>query len=155
VKPMPSLRACGARPSGGMSQGEVALRGTAGDGAKSEFCGGMRSARPRGTAMRMPRRLIPTGWLPMTRWPTGDMPGWSDGAIAGVRSPPLRGVDGPSHDGLAGKGPGITRRWSSRRGAVSAPGLQGRAQAKGFHSHRMVADDAVANRGHAWVEPLV
>jgi len=30
--------------------------------------------------------------------------------LAGVRSPPLRGVDAPRSDGLAGKGPGIMWR---------------------------------------------
>ena len=49
---MPTLRACRARPSGGASQGGVALRGRGGDGASSEFCGGMRSARPEGSARR-------------------------------------------------------------------------------------------------------
>jgi len=48
-------RACGARPSEGASQGGVALRGRAGDGARSEFCGRMRSARPKGSARRMTR----------------------------------------------------------------------------------------------------
>jgi len=78
-------------PLQGASQGEVALRGEPGDGARGGFLGGARPPRPGGKAVRRPRDFIPTGWLPMTRWPTGDMPRWSDGAIAGVRSPPLRG----------------------------------------------------------------
>jgi len=53
---VPSLRACGARPSeGGASQGRMALRGKPGDNAKGDFLGGTRSARPQGTAGRRPR----------------------------------------------------------------------------------------------------
>jgi hypothetical protein len=55
-------------------------------------------------------------------------------------------------DGLAGKTWGRRERRFSRRDAVSASANTGRTQAKLFHSNRMVGDDAVANRGHAWVE---
>jgi hypothetical protein len=47
VKPVPSLRACRARPSAGRAiQAGMALRGKAGDGAKGDFLGGARSPRP-------------------------------------------------------------------------------------------------------------
>ena len=84
-------------------------------------------------------------------WPTGHMPRSGPCALRGRAEPaPPGGL--ARVKGLAGK----TRRKRggrfSRRGAVSAPANTGRTQAKLFHSHRMVADDAVANRGHAWVE---
>jgi hypothetical protein len=50
-------RACGARPSRGVSQGEMTLRGKAGDGTKGVFLGGTRSARPRCTALCTPRHF--------------------------------------------------------------------------------------------------
>jgi len=65
--------------------------------------------RPRGEAVRRPRDFIRTGWLPMTRWPTGDMPGWSDGAIAGVRSP-FVGRGASLGERPWGKNPGIMRK---------------------------------------------
>ena len=59
---MPSLRACGARPSGGWaSQGRMALRGEPGDNAKGDFLGATRSARPRCEALRIPRHSISAG----------------------------------------------------------------------------------------------
>jgi hypothetical protein len=123
---------------GGASLGRMALRGKAGDNAKGDFLGGMRSARPRGTVMRMPRHCVPAGCVddePVAnrrqRW------GWPYGDVLGVRSPPLRGVGKPSWDGLAGKNRRRRERWFSRRDAVSAPGLQGRADAETFHFHHM------------------
>jgi hypothetical protein len=44
------MRACGARPSEGVSQGEVAYRGKAGNDARGGFLGGARSPRPGGKA---------------------------------------------------------------------------------------------------------
>jgi hypothetical protein len=49
---MPTSRACGARPSEGVSQGEVAYRGKAGNDARGGFLGGARSPRPGGRAVR-------------------------------------------------------------------------------------------------------
>ncbi len=47
VKPGPSLRACGARPSAGWAiQARTALRGKPGDGAEGGFLGGTHSVRP-------------------------------------------------------------------------------------------------------------
>jgi len=126
------MRACGARPSGGVSRWEMALRGNAGNNVGGDFLEGTRSPRPDCKAggklrhniiirgKRTPGGLVgqslggskvslagvPSpplrGGLAQDRWPTGNMPGWSDGAIAGVRSPPLRGGE-PVGDGLAGK----------------------------------------------------
>jgi len=90
-------------------------------------------------------------------WPeagclAGTCLGCTQAIFAGVRSPPLRGEASRNAHRLAGKAQRQRGRRFSRRGAVSAPANTGRTQAKLFHSHRMVADDAVANRGHAWVE---
>jgi len=90
VKALPSLRACGARPSRGMSQGEVALRGRAGDSAKGGFLGGARSARPRGEAGRKPKRVMIAGGKRRTEGPGETCPGEADSVPAGVRSPPLQ-----------------------------------------------------------------
>ena len=100
---MPSLRACGARPSRGMSQGEVALRGRAGDSAKGGFLGGARSPRPDCKAVRTPRHFISTTCVDddqvanrRQRW------SWRC-AIAGVRSPPLRETGTPQGEPAASK----------------------------------------------------
>ena len=59
VKLVPSLWACGARPSAGRAiQGKRALRGKPGDNAKGVFLGGTHSVRPHGKAPRMPRHSI-------------------------------------------------------------------------------------------------
>ena len=61
VKRKPTLRPCGARPSARWpSDGEKALRGQTRRCAKGGFLGGTRSARPSGTAVRMPGHFIPT-----------------------------------------------------------------------------------------------
>jgi hypothetical protein len=52
---MPTLRACGARPSEGVSPARMALRRKARDVARGGFLGGARSPRPQGTAGRRPR----------------------------------------------------------------------------------------------------
>jgi hypothetical protein len=61
VKPVPSLRACGARPSAG-AQTQRGLRSDLGLGndGKSDFLGGTHSVRPCGRAPRMPRHCIST-----------------------------------------------------------------------------------------------
>jgi hypothetical protein len=67
---MPSLRACGARPSAGWAiQGKMALRGKPWDNAEVGVLGGTRSPRPQIRAEREPRPLIvadglATGWWP-------------------------------------------------------------------------------------------
>jgi len=53
---MPTLRACGARPSAGVSPGRVASRGKARDVARGGFLGGARSPRPHGKDGRKPRQ---------------------------------------------------------------------------------------------------
>jgi hypothetical protein len=72
LKPKPSLRACGARPSAGRAiQGKMAYRGKVGDDAKCGFLGGTHSVRPRGKAIRKPRHIICAGPLMICRWPNG------------------------------------------------------------------------------------
>jgi len=121
---------------GGRGRGELALRGKPLDYAKGGFLGGMRSARPQGTAAPMVRHRVPTGAFTMSQWPGGGNVGvgvmWTSRACAAR----------PSAGGEAevswpiGEGPEITWRWFSRRGAVSAPALQGRRHAEAQHNHR-------------------
>jgi len=93
VKPMPSLRACRARPSAGGRPEKTAWRQRAGNDAKSDFLGGARSPRPRIRAGRKPGHPIPTGWLTMSRWPRGHMPRSSPCPLCGRAepAPPRRG----------------------------------------------------------------
>jgi len=93
VKPVPSLRACGARPSAKWpSDAKKALRGKPRDNVEVGFLGGTHSVRPRSMAFRMPGHLIATrsvaerpGGLPVTCL------GQARAILAGVRSPPLEG----------------------------------------------------------------
>ena len=105
---MPSLRACGTRPSAGLViRARMASRGKAGNNVEGGFLGGTRSARPQMRAGRKPRENIFMGGK---RWPGGLMGpslGESEVSLTGVRNPPLRGGQ-PRTRGLAGKGPGIT-----------------------------------------------
>ena len=57
---MPSLRACGARPSAGAGPARMALQGKLGDDAKGGFLGGTHSVRPHGKAAREQRHSIST-----------------------------------------------------------------------------------------------
>jgi hypothetical protein len=69
---VPSLRACGARPSeGGASQGRMASRGKPGDNAKGDFLGGTRSPRPGGKAGGEPGYGAIMDELARGRWPNG------------------------------------------------------------------------------------
>jgi hypothetical protein len=72
--------------------------------------------------------------------------------FAGVRSPPLRRIGHPSWDGLPGKTRGRCGGRFSRRGAVSAPGWQGRRRAEASHDWGRVGKRPVPERrGHfAW-----
>jgi hypothetical protein len=56
---------------------------------------------------------------------------------------------------LRGKPRGRRERQFSRRGAVSAPALRGRTQARAWHDGREVGEGPVAYRGHARVYPTV
>jgi hypothetical protein len=126
-----SWRACGARPSrGGLSKlerfcGEIREM-TPGCG----FIGGTHSVRPRCEAVPMPRHNMIIGGK---RTPGGLMGRSSDPSkvpLPGVRSPPLRGVGYPSQNGLAGKARRWRRRRFSRRDALCASALRGRAYAE-------------------------
>ena len=111
VKPMPSLRACRARPSTEWaSDARKALRGKPRDNVEVGFLGGTHSVRPRSMAFRMPGHLIATrsvaerpGGLPVTCL------GQARAILAGVRSPPL--LEGQAWvRGLAGENPGMALR---------------------------------------------
>jgi hypothetical protein len=105
------LRACGARPSRGASRGEMALRRKARGSRERRFsrrdalCASAWQGRAQAGAShgygRANERLVAKKRQHF---------GWRDVDIAGVRSPPLRGVDDPRRDGLPEKGPGIARK---------------------------------------------
>jgi len=105
VKPMPSLRACRARPSGGRQAHDGwPCGGGPRDDAEGGFFGGMRSARPRGKAVRTPRHSISTTCVedePVAkrrqRW------SWRCAFLVGVRSPPLRETGTPQGEPAASK----------------------------------------------------
>jgi hypothetical protein len=85
------------------------LRGKPGDNARGSFLGGTHSVRPLSMAKRVPRDFVFTGW-PGEAWsPTGICLGQAGALFAGVRSPPLRGVDHPRARWPCGASPGITR----------------------------------------------
>jgi hypothetical protein len=70
---MPSLRACGARPSAGCAvQSGMASRQKPGDEATGGFLGGTRSARRRGSAGRKPGHLMITDGRAKGSWPKRD-----------------------------------------------------------------------------------
>jgi hypothetical protein len=126
ARPIPSERACGARPSERVSRCETAFRGSAGDGAKGGFLGGMRSARPQRTAQLKPGHVMITGGGAKGWWPKGEniwigaMP-----SLPGVRSPPHTTVRA-EHRWPHGEPPGeVPRRRLSRKDALSAPGWLG------------------------------
>ena len=133
VSVVPSLRACGARPSeGGLAQDAWPCGGRPGDGARGVFLGGMRSARPGGKAELAPRHFISTTCVdddPVAkrrqRW------SWRCAVVAGVRSPPLRGVGKPGSDGLTGRTRRSRERRFSRRDALCASAWGGRTRAEG------------------------
>jgi hypothetical protein len=144
VRPMPSLRACGARPSGGVSPGEMALRGQPEIMRRTIFSEGRGlRARVAGPYQRQGIAFSPDDDA------RGRMAYRAHARVkprrshAGARGPPLRGdgrsagMDAPRRDGLAGKGRRYREGWFSRRGAVSAPGWQGRRRANVFHPNRM------------------
>ena len=74
MRPMPSLRACGARPSAEWpSEGETPYGGRPGDDAKGGFLGGTHSVRPPIRAGRKPGHNMITVGRTNDRWPNGDM----------------------------------------------------------------------------------
>jgi len=141
VKPMPSLRACGARPSRGMSQGEVALRGRAGDSAEGVFLGGARSPRPQIRAWRKPRQVMITDGRARGRWPREDNT-WV-GVVPSLRAcgaRPSAGVDGPIRR-RSGKEPEMTRN------AVSSEGRTPCVRVARPHASRGISFHHVHQRG--------
>ena len=94
---MLSLRACGARPSTGRAiQSRMALRGKPGDNVEGGSLGGARSPRPHCEALLMPRHFITRGGWPGGRSLMETCLGQTRAILAGVQSPPLRGVGYPS-----------------------------------------------------------
>ena len=103
ARPIPSSRACGARPSAGLViRARMALRGKPGDDAKGDFLGGTHSVRPRGKAVPMPRHNMIIGGKGTPGGLMGQSPGGREAFLAGVQSPPLHGGK-LSRDDLAGK----------------------------------------------------
>jgi len=132
VKPMVSLRACGARPSARWpSDGDKALRGQSGGRREGRFsrrdalCASALQGLARATAFH--RATWVAGWP----WPNGDMPRSNRCLPPGVGSPPLPGIRDPSWDDLAGKGPRSWGEWFSRRDAPCASIWRGLEHAKG------------------------
>jgi len=80
-----------------------------GDG-EGDFLGGTRSPRPDAEAAIKPRHNMIIGAKRAPGGREGTCPGQAQAIPAGVRSPPLRGEGEPKTHGLAGKGPGMTRR---------------------------------------------
>jgi hypothetical protein len=147
VKALPSLRACGARPSEGRAiQGKMALRGEPGDNAGAGFLGGTHSVRPRCRARRKPGHNMIIGGKRTPGGQMGTCSGEANSVVAGVRSPPLRRIGDPSSDGLAGKGPRLRERRFFRRDALCASAWQGRMRAEARHDRRELGEGPVAKR---------
>jgi hypothetical protein len=90
---------------------------------------------------------------PVARGPMPTCLGQTHPFLPGVRSPPLRGVDHPRGDGLAGKSPGIALMAFSRRDALCASALQGLTHAEAFHYTTWVDRWPVARCRHASAKP--
>jgi hypothetical protein len=84
---------------------------------------------------------------PVARGPMPTCLGQTHPFLPGVRSPPLRGVDHPRGDGLAGKRPGIALMAFSRRDALCASARYGRRNGKALRWHRCFYDKLVAETG--------
>jgi len=69
---VPSLRACGARPSAGLViRARMASRGKAGNNVEGGFLGGTHSVRPRGKAGCEPKHVMIAVGGRKGRWPKG------------------------------------------------------------------------------------
>jgi hypothetical protein len=105
VKPILSLRACGARPSAKRpSDAKNALRGQSRCDARGVFLGGARSPRPQVPAGRKPGEVMITDGRAKGWWPRGEniwigpMP-----SLPGVRSPPFHKMANRCDGRLRGK----------------------------------------------------
>jgi hypothetical protein len=123
--------------------GQDGLAGENRDNAERGFLGGMRSARPRGEAVCVPRHNMMIGAKGTPGGLEGICPGQARAFPSGVRSPPLRGGQ-PGSDGLAGKTRGQREGRFSRRDAVCASAWQGGAQAEACRDYGRVGDRRVA-----------
>jgi hypothetical protein len=90
-------------PLRGGFQARMAFRRKPWHNAKGDFLGGTRSPRPHCRAVREPRHSKIIGGKRIHGGRMGTCSGEANFAVAGVRSPPLRGEDGLREDGLAGK----------------------------------------------------
>jgi hypothetical protein len=121
-------------PLRGGFRARMAFRRKPWHNAKGDFLGGTHSVRPRCEAVREPRHSKIIGGK---RTPGGLMarsPGGSKAFLAGVRSPPVRGVASLG-ERPRGKTRGQCGWWFSRRGALCAPAWQGHTDADEFHLH--------------------
>jgi len=133
VKALPSLRACGAAPPGGCAPDGEGLTGYNPRFPRGGFFGGMRSARPRGTAARMP-------------WPYISNTCVNDSTVAKRAHAPVKRKPSPRACGarpsaggaiqgkmaLRRKARGWRERRFSRRDVLCASALQGRTYAETF-----------------------
>ena len=139
---------------GGTIRARKALRWKPGDNIEVGFLGGARSPRPQIRGQRKPRHNLDHGRAKRTPGGLEDTClGQARALLAGVGSPPLQG-DNPRQDGLTGKARKWRQGWFSRRGAVSAPALQGRTSAVAFHSHPGGGERRVAYRGYVSQKPV-
>ena len=126
-------RAEPAPPRGGQAKARRPYGGKPGDGAKGGFLGGTHSVRPRIRAGRKPKHDTIIGGKRTRGGLMGQSPGGSEASCAGVRSPPLRGVDHPRARWPCGASPGITRE------VVFSEGRGLRARTARHHGWRKVS----------------
>ena len=91
----------GANPNAGRPAGKP------GDNADGSFLGGAHSVRPQRRARGEPRHVVITWGVRLAGGKKGQRLDWRDGFLAGVRSPPLRGMAKRRREGLAWEGPGM------------------------------------------------
>jgi hypothetical protein len=119
-------------PPRGPSPARMALRGKPGDNASGGFPGGMRSARPRCKAVLMPRPFITQDGCLGGREAMTTCLARAGPFLAGVRSPPLRGLDYPRAKWPCGASPGITREGVFSEGCAPRVRLAGPHECRGI-----------------------
>jgi hypothetical protein len=139
IGPMPSLPGVRSPPLHKMANRcDGRLRGKPGDGAEGGFLGGARSPRPRCKAELAPWHSISARWGRERRVAyRGYVSLKPEVSFTGVRSPPLRGVDHPSWDGLAVEGQGMTRGAVFSEGRTLCARIARPYSCQGFSSREM------------------
>ncbi len=115
--------------------------------ARGGFLGGAHSVRPHCKAGRKPGHNIIIWGQTNVRWPNGAIPRPEAKPLSracGAR--PSRGVS-RGEMAFRRKARRCRERWSSRRGAVSAPAKTGRTQTGACHRDPRVGEKPVAKRG--------